>query len=164
KQTEQEFQAAERRAGKEYQNAAKGTVSGQVFVSTQRGENFKLGAVKVALFGRDAIDTLLPAIKKNADQKIEQLRKSVADAKAARDQAEANKIAASNAVERAIMTGRRNYSAEERARDLASDAFLNAEVEFSNLNTALNFCYSGGFYFAVFQAPIRTAETDADGR
>lgn len=164
KQAEQEFQAAERRAGEAYQNAAKGTLSGQVFISTKEGENFKLGAVKVALFGRDAIDILVPAIKRNADYKVEHLTKSVADAKAARDQAETNKRAASDALEQAIMAGRRDYSAVERARDLANDAFLNAEAGFFTLNDALNFCYSGGFYFALFQSPIRSAETDADGR
>jgi hypothetical protein len=120
KQSLEQFQAAEQRATKAYESAAKGALSGQVFVSSRGGENFKLGAVQVGLFARDAIDTLLPAIKKNADYKIGQLRKEVAEAKAAEDQAEANQ--------------------------------------------KLNFCYSGGFYFALLQSPIRTAETDADGK
>jgi hypothetical protein len=90
------------RASKAYQNAAKGTLSGQVFVSTAGGENFKLGAVQIGLFARDAIDALLSAVKKHADLKIQE-------------------------------------------GGNASD-------------------YSGGFYFTALQSPIRTTQTDADGR
>jgi len=67
KQSLEKFQAAEQRATKAYESAAKGALSGQVFVSSRGGENFKLGAVPVGLFARDAIDTLLPAVKQNAD-------------------------------------------------------------------------------------------------
>lgn len=163
KQAVGQFQAAEQRASKAYESAAAGTLSGQVFVSSRGGENFKLGAVKVGLFARDAMDALLPAIKKNADYKIEQLRKAVADADAALKQAEVNKNAASDAVTQAIMAGR-NYSAEGQARDSAIQTWVDAERRNSELNDELNFCHSGGFYFALFKPPIRTAETDADGR
>jgi hypothetical protein len=97
-----EFQAAEQRASKACESAAKGTLSGQVFVSTVGGENFKLGAVQIGLFARDAIDALLPAVRKYADFKIQG----------------------------------------------GGDASE----------------YSGGFYLALLDSPIRTAETDADGR
>jgi hypothetical protein len=69
----EEFQAAEQRASETYRTAPKGTLSGQVFVSSREGENFKLGAVQVGLFARDAIDTLLTAAKKQADIRIQQL-------------------------------------------------------------------------------------------
>jgi hypothetical protein len=144
KQSLEQFQAAEQRATKAYEGAAKGTLSGQVFVSSRGGENFKLGAVEVGLFARDAIDTLLPAIKKNADYKIEQLRRELAEAKAAKDQAEANEKAAHGAD--------------------AFNAVLIAQSRYIEIKAKLNFCYSGGFYFALLQSPIRTAETDADGR
>ena len=163
KQAVEQFQAAEQRASKAYESAAAGTLSGQVFVSSSGGENFKLGAVQVGLFARDAIDTLLPAIKKNADTKIEQLRKVVADADTALKQAEVNKNAASDAVTQAIITGR-NYRAEGQARDSAIQVWVDAERKDSEFNDELNFCHSGRFYFAFFKSPIRTAETDADGR
>ena len=163
KQEVRQFQAAEQRASKAYDSAAPGTLSGQVFVSSRRGENFKLGAVQLGLFARDAMDTLLPAIKKNADNKIEQLRKAIADGDAARKQAQVNKNAASDAVTQAIMAGR-NYRAEGQARDSAIQAWVDAERRNSELNDELNFCHSGAFYFAFFKSPIRTAETDADGR
>jgi len=67
----EQFQSAEQRASQTYQSAPKGTLSGQVFVSTQGGENRKLGAVQVALFARDAIDILLTHLKNYADYKIQ---------------------------------------------------------------------------------------------
>ena len=73
----EQFQVAEQRSAQAYQSATKGTLSGQVFVSTKGGENFKLGAVEVALFARDAIDILLAGLKTNADIKMAALRRSV---------------------------------------------------------------------------------------
>jgi hypothetical protein len=67
----EQFKSSEQSALQTYQSAAKGTVSGQVFVSTQGGENFKLGAVQIGLFTRDAIDALVPAVKKYADYKLQ---------------------------------------------------------------------------------------------
>jgi hypothetical protein len=66
-----QFQAAEQRASQTYQSAAKGAVSGQVFISSSGGQSFKLGAVQVGLFARDAIDVLLPALKRYADFQIQ---------------------------------------------------------------------------------------------
>ena len=163
KQAEEEFQAAERRSGNADQNAAKGTLSGQVFVSTEGGENFKLGAVKVGLFARDAIDGLVAKLKKSADYKIQQLRGPVAEAKAAQDQAEASYTAASNAVTQAIRANK-DYKAAEDAQGAALDAKFAASRRYSEMNEELSFCYSGGFYFGFLQSAIRTAETDAEGR
>jgi len=162
KQAEGEFREGERRAGEAYQNAAKGTLSGQVFIATPGGENFKLGAVKVALFARDAIDGLLTGLKKSADYKIQQLRGPVADAKMAQDEAEANYKAASNAVTQAIMSNK-DYKAAEAAQGAALDAKFAASRRYSDMNKELSFCYSGGFYFAYLQSAIRIVETDADG-
>jgi len=62
-----QFEATEERAAQDYQSSAKGTLSGQIFVSTEGGENFKLGAVQVSLFARDAIDALLAGLKGYVD-------------------------------------------------------------------------------------------------
>ena len=163
KRAEQEFRAAERRAGEADQNAAKGTLSGQVFIATPGGENFKLGAVKVALFARDAIDGLLVGLKTSADNKIQQLRGPVAEAKAAQDQAAASYTAASNAVTQAIMANK-DYKAAEDAQGAALNAKFAASRRYSDMTKELSFCYSGGFYFAFLQSAIRTVETDADGK
>ena len=73
----EQFQSDEQRASQTYQSATKGTLSGQVFVSTQGGESRKLGAVQVGLYARDAIDARLAGLKKYADnQKIAKDRDS----------------------------------------------------------------------------------------
>jgi hypothetical protein len=68
KRLHERFEAAEEQAARDYERSARGTLSGQVFVSTRGGENFKLGAVQVALFARDAIDTLLTGLQAYMDE------------------------------------------------------------------------------------------------
>ena len=164
KRSVEEFQAAEQSASKAYGSAAKGTLSGQVFVYTAGGEDVKLGAVQIGLFARDAIDALLPAVKKYADFKIQELRRSVAEAKAAEDEAEASQKAAWEALTRAILGGRDDYEAKREASDRAITATAAALRQHLEMKEQLRVCYSGGFYLALLQSPIRTAETDADGK
>ncbi len=163
KRSAEELQAAEQRALQAYRSAAKGALSGQVFVSSRGGENFKLGAVQVALFARDAIDSLLPSLKKYADYKIQQLRGPLAEAKAALDQAAANESAAHHAWEQAIRT-RGDHMAARHATDVARKAVETAQNQYLEITGKLNFYYSGVFYFGFLQSPIRSAETDAEGK
>jgi hypothetical protein len=158
-----QFQAAEQRASQAYQSATKGTLSGQVFVSTTRGENFKLGAAQVSLFARDATDALLKGVKNYADYKIQQLSGPVADAKATLDQAEANEKAASDAVFQAIKV-RGDWKEAQRTQDVAREAAKTAGQQYWEIDRELSVCYSGAFYFAYLQSPIQTVETDADGK
>jgi hypothetical protein len=72
KRSLEQFEAAEQRAAQSYQSATKGTLSGQIFVATQGAENYKFGAIQVALFARNSIDMLIPALKNYADSKIQQ--------------------------------------------------------------------------------------------
>jgi len=160
KQSVEKFQAAEQRASQSYQSARKGTLSGQVFVSSRGGENFKLGAVQVALFARDAIDTLLPEIKNYAGYKIQQQR-PVAEAKAALDQAEAafyeaqaSHFAADHAQAQIIGAGgnpdmnaldaaRKARDAAREARDAARATLDTAEKQHPEIHAdKLNFYYS----------------------
>ena len=85
-QSRAEFQAAEQRAAQSYRSATKGTLSGQVFVSSKGGENFKLGAVQVALFSRDSVDVLIAGLKTYADIKIQELTRSANAPQTAREQ------------------------------------------------------------------------------
>jgi hypothetical protein len=161
--SQEQFRATEQRVSQTYESAIKGTLHGQVFVSSKGGENFKLGAVQVALFARDAIDILLTGLKNYADIKIQQLRGPVAEAKTTLDQAEASEGAASNAVTQAIMA-RGDYKEAEHARNLALEAAANARKQYSEISDKLRFYYSGAFYFGFLQSPVQTAETDADGK
>jgi hypothetical protein len=132
-----QFQSAEQRAVEPYRNAIKGTLSGQAFVSSEKAENFKLGAVQVSLFARDAIDVLLAGLKIYADVKTQGLSPSVDAAKAASDQAEAGHF----------------REAADKARN-----------EYKKIRDECDFYYSGSFYFSYLRSPIQTVETDADGK
>jgi len=143
---EEQFQAAEQPASEAYRSAPKGTVLGQVFVSSREGENFKLGAVEVGLYDRCAIDTLLAAAKKRADVEIQQLSPAVDAAKAAKDKADA-----------AAKPYSRSYGEVLEAKYRAQD-------EYEKVLASRDFYYSGAFYFGLLRNPIHVAETDADGR
>lgn len=163
KRSAEQFQATEKRASQTFESAVKGSLSGQVFVSTKGGQNFKLGAVQVALFTRDAIDTLVPSLKFYADYKIQQLHGPLAEAKAALDQAEASEQAAFQA-ELQTIRAHGDQMAAKRATDVERKAEETARNQYFEIVGKLSFFYSGAFYFAFFQSPIRTAETDAEGK
>jgi len=133
-----QFQVAEQRAVEIYQNAKKGTLSGQVFVSSEKAENFKLGAVRVSLFARDAIDVLLAGLKTYADVKIPALSASLDVAKAASNQSD--------------------------AASYFSEAAEKARNEYQKIRDKRDSYYSGSFYFSYLQSAIATVETDADGK
>jgi hypothetical protein len=136
KRSVEKFQAAEQRASQSYQSAQKGTLSGQVFISTTGRENFKLGAVQVGLFARDAIDILLAELKKYADIKIQELSPSVDAAKAASEHAD--------------------------AADYISEASYKARDEYKKIRDKRDFYYSGAFFLGYLLDPIQAVETDAD--
>jgi len=163
KRSAEQFQATEKRASQTFENAVKASLSGQVFVSTKGGQNFKLGAVQVALFTRDAIDILLAGLKNYADIKIQQLSGPVAEAKAALDQAQASEQAAFQAQLQTIKA-HGDHMAATRATDVARKAEETARNQYFEIAGKLSFYYSGAFYFAFLQSPIRTAETDAEGK
>src|SRR6266446_6432847 len=78
RKTVEEFQAAEHRAAQSYEDGAKGTLSGQVFIATNGGENVKLGARKVSLLDHDAIANLCAGVRAFADAKSDQLQVDIA--------------------------------------------------------------------------------------
>jgi type IV secretory pathway VirB10-like protein len=114
RESEERFEAAEKQAAESYKITPKGRLSGQVLVATKEGENFKLGAVEVSLFARDAIDVLVAGLKAFANAKIEQLRLAAEEtgekhAEAALQQAEATLQQAE-----ATTTASRSYTATSR--------------------------------------------------
>lgn len=159
KRSLEQFQAAEQRAAQNYQNATKGTLSGQIFVTTKGAGNYKLGAVKVGVFARDAMDAVLVGLKRYADIKIQQLRPSLEAERGAYEQATTQQEAA----EAAYIQGRGSdeiWNALKAARETADkqrQQFLDALQKGS-------FYYSGGFYFAYLLPPVQATESDAEGK
>jgi hypothetical protein len=163
KQSLEQFQAVEQRATQSYHSAQKGALSGQIFVSTRGRDNFKLGAVKVSLFERSAIDALITALKKYADIKIQERGPAFDNAKTVYEQAQAAENAAFNA-HLASRYGDSNYEALNAAYYQARDAANRAQIEYRSIRVETDFYYSGAFYFQYLLSPIQTAETDADGK
>jgi hypothetical protein len=177
KRSNEQFEAMEQRAAESYRSSAKGTLSGQVFVSTKGGESVKLGAVQISLFARDAMDTLVAGLKAYADARIEQLREplgaaqaTMEQAKSAEEQAEAAEQVAWDAYLKSI--GDNNSSAAKRASNdeakrvagSARETANSARQHYINFIVDADFFYSGAFYFGYLRSPIQTAETDADGK
>ena len=163
KQLLEQFQAAEQRAIQDYRSATKGTLSGQVFVPTKGGENFKLGAVQVELFDRNGIDAFIKATKTYADIKIQELNRSIEDALAAKRQAEEADQRWHQAL-RQLRSDDPNRESFRNSYNQAEQAANRARAEYQRLREARDFYYTGAFYFSLLVNPIQTAETDADGR
>jgi hypothetical protein len=163
KQLVEQFQAAELRATQDYRSATKGTLSGQVFVSTKGGENFKLGAVQVGLFDRNGIDAFIKATKTYADIKIQELNRSIEDALAAKKQAEEAEGSWYQA-QRQSRYDDPNRESLRNSYNQAEQAANRARAEYRKVRGARDFYYTGAFYFGLLVNPIQTAETDADGR
>jgi hypothetical protein len=163
KQLLEQFQAAEQRAIQDYRSATKGTLSGQVFVPTKGGENFKLGAVQVGLFDRNGIDAFIKTTKTYADMKIQELNRSIEDALAAKKQAEEAEVSWHQALRR-LRSDDPNPESLRNSYNQAEQAANRARAEYGRLRGARDFYYTGAFYFSLLINPIQTAETDADGR
>ncbi len=158
----EQFQSAEQRAAQSYGSARKGALSGQIFVSTRGGQNFKLGAVQVSLVDRDAIDALISAAKIYADIKIQQLRPSEHAAWAAYEQAQAAERAAFDVNLKSI--GHNDHESARRAWDEAVETANRASDQHLKASRELEYYHSGGFYFSLLHSPLQTAETDGDGK
>jgi len=127
-ESEERFIATEKQAGESYKITPKGRLSGQVFVATKGGENFKLAAVKVSLFARDAMDVLVAGLKAFANAEIEQLRLAAEEtgekhaeaelqqAEAAVQQAQAIEQQAGAAVQQAEAIEQQAKAAEQQAK------------------------------------------------
>jgi len=159
----EQFQTTEQRAAQSHRTAAKGTLSGQIFVSTIGGENFKLGGGSVSLFERKAIEALIAAEKIYADIKIQHLSFDVDAAKAVQDQADAAQKYWFEA-DLAVHYNDPNRDTVRQSYTQARTAADRAEAEYQKVRESRDFYYSGAFYFGLLSNPIQTAETDADGK
>jgi hypothetical protein len=127
KNAEEEFKTAEQRATETYKVSTRGTLSGQIFVATKGGENFKLGAVRVSLFSRDAMDILLAGLKAFADAKMGLLPFDAA--KAAEQEAERAEQEAERAEQQAERAEQETEPRVEQAKATAESAQAKAQSD-----------------------------------
>jgi hypothetical protein len=181
----EQFETAERSAAQSYASSAKGNLSGQVFVASKGGENFKLGALQVSVFARDAMDILLAGLKAYRDAKFDELQLAAAEkaeqrAKAAEKQAEVTeqqaketekidwdayqKLLSSNDARQTAEGAKAAADAASAALNAAREAVKAARQRHDDLLRQKAFYYSGSFYFNHLRSPIEIAETDAEGK
>ena len=85
----EEFETEEMRVQHAHESNDKGTLSGQIFITTKGRENVKLGASQVSLFARDAVDALMAGLYAVAAAKTKRLQSELATANAAEQQSRA---------------------------------------------------------------------------
>jgi hypothetical protein len=188
-QSVKQFQVAEKHVAEDYQSSAKGTLSGQVFVSTNGGENVKLGAVQVSLFARDAIEPLLAQLNNFAQIKIRLQTERLAAASSTQKEADVRReaaladLAAAEEVPKLLgdatvwerISGMSDgaTASNDTTKPAIRAAQEEVEVAGKAADTALEEAQkmadpatyrSEDFYFDFLQSPIRIAETDADGK
>jgi hypothetical protein len=171
---EQEFETAEMRTQHAYEGSEKGTLSGQIFVTTKGRENVKLGASQISLFASDAVDTLMSGLYAYAAAKTERLQSDLAAANAAEQQTRAE-------LEQATATEKNNeelykkgfagsstavtaVSVAKEAASRAKEAHASAKGQVESLLAKLRYYHSQDFYFSHLRSPVLTVESDADGK
>jgi hypothetical protein len=185
---EEEFQTAEIQAAYAYEGSEKGTLSGQIFVATKGGENRKLGALPVSLFASDAIADLLSGLNAFTTAKSKQLELDISVARTRDRQASITEEQAEEATAQSEATERRRRELYDTGYPLSPDAaaiVANDKQGVSDANAALKtareaataaregvqsllaeraYYHSYPFYFSHLRYPIRTAETDGEGK
>jgi hypothetical protein len=191
-QSVKQFQVTEKSVADNYQSSAKGTLSGQVFVATNGGENVKFGAVQISLFDRAATDLLLAAVNNFAQIKIRLQTERLAAANSAQKRADVRQQAAladlaaeeeapheeGDATVWQRISGVSGSDGTPASNDATSKEAIRAareeaEVASNAADAALEETgkivdpatyRSEDFYSSFLQSPIRIAETDADGK
>jgi hypothetical protein len=188
-QFQTQFQASEKRAAQSYQSSQKGTLAGQIFISTKGGENVKFGAIRTSLFSREAINELLVGVKNYAKIKVQLQTDRLAAAFAVQKDVDAREMIAVALADEAdqqqnsqqdsrLWQRTSGLSETASSSDAAGKAFREAAqndvrdasdaagiAKQQYLDIAKPAIYqSGGFYFSFLRSPICDAETDADGK
>jgi hypothetical protein len=116
--TGEQFAAAKIQATHAYQNSAKGTLSGQIFVATNGRENIKLGAQHVALFPYEGVNILLAGLHEFAGAKADRLQIDISAAEEEEEQAKLAEQAAKSAVKQAQAAVEQADRTERKDREL----------------------------------------------
>ena len=138
-------------------------LSGEVFIVTKGGQNYKLGLVPITLFSIEAIQPYLDEKKKVAAAELARLNPLVTAAKADSDRKELAERAAFDAYLNADYSSP-NRNKLDAAHKLAQDQASKAQSAYYELIRQQSRYLSGQFYFSDFPKPLATSQTNADGR
>ena len=142
-----------------FADTPKGSVSGQVFVATRGGDNFKLGDVEIAAYDFQLVLEYVEHRRAQARELAEGMTPVLDATRAAKEKAEVDAETARKAA-----WNHHDYSgnnpqvkaAEEAADKLQS---LNRSARWGAI-----YSRSGLFYLENLHDPVATTRTDADGR
>ena len=138
-------------------------LSGEVFIVTKGGQNYKLGLVPISLFSNEAIQPYLDEKKKVAAAELARLKPLVTAAKSDSDRKEIAERAAFDAYLNADYSSP-NRNKLDAAHKLAQDQASKAQSAYFELIRQQSRYLSGHFYFSDFPKPLVTSQTNADGR
>jgi hypothetical protein len=127
------------------------SLTGQVFIVTKGGENFKLGGVRVCLFTMSQIEMAMAPKKEEAAKQLPVIVDQIKEAK--RQYAIAD---AANANGDAIVENGEYFDAGKRMTDLQNSILT--------LETNASIYTSPDYYFAALPAYVAETTTDADGK
>jgi hypothetical protein len=150
-----------------------GTLTGDVFIVTQGGENVKLGLVEVRVLSPDAAKNAVEQTTRRAEHEVDQLRPSLEAAKA-EFQARIAALAVAKAeyeIANARFSGNisstslmnKCFAAQHRYLD-AGFAKDKAEAAIKDVEALMRHTKSGEVYFAHLPSALASAKTDADGK
>jgi hypothetical protein len=151
-----------------FKSAEKGALVGQVFVRTEDANNIKLGTVKLELYARDSMEILIQALDRvrenfaedrhEVEDQLNQMRQTVRDERVATDER-------LTAIRDAFEIDRAKYSEMLRRYGTKLDGIEDdLDALTAKLNDISSYFLTAQFYFSVIKKPIKTAETDSDGR
>lgn len=137
-------------------------LSGEVFIVTKGGQNFKLGLVTVGLIPLETLTPYLIAKKEMTERELARLNPMIEAANAEAKRLE--KIADSKRAALNSKADRVDWTRLNNECDDARNASQTAAEKLSPLYGERHKFLCGAFYFGELPAPIRTAKTNADGK
>jgi hypothetical protein len=138
-------------------------LSGEVFIVTKGGQNYKLGLVPIALYSLETLKRYLDQKKQQAQTELARLGPLVEAAKSEMDAKNKTKSAAFDAWLHSHYSDP-NRSALEAARNEADKGWKAAMGEYYRLLSEQSKLASGAFYFVGLPEPLVTTQTNSDGK
>jgi len=144
-------------------NERKGELSGEVFIVTKGGHNYKLGLVPIALYSLETLKPYLDQKEQQAQTELARLGPLAEAAKSEMDAKDKAKAAAFDVYLKGI-SSEANKSVLEAAHNQADKRWQAAMGAYYSLLDEQSKFVSGAFYFDGLPKPLVTTQTNSDGR
>jgi hypothetical protein len=139
-------------------------ISGEVFIATRGGSNFKLGLVEIVAIEKGKAVDFVAAKTKEQLKLLTDLQPKLDKARKERDESAAIAEAAFKAVLDGIGSGRRDLEQVQKNRAAADVISAEKNKEWITLSSLNSSIISGNFYFSALPESCATAKTNSDGK